>query len=152
METNPVDDLETPAVDESEDDDLFEDMDAFWDSQKRRSRSFKLRGRTYELPPAIPLQFELEARRLKRSKRTEDITKLVSILFGADSYELMAGDGVDIDQFRVLLAWAPRKLTGDPVTLEQVAAEVAAGDAKSEADTDPSRRQKRRKRKSSGTS
>ncbi|WP_408895944.1 hypothetical protein ACJ5H2_13590 [Nocardioides sp. R1-1] len=149
METNPVDDLETPDVDESEDD-LYEDMDAFWNSQNRRAHSFKLGGRSYTLPPALPLQFEFEARRLQSSKRDKDVTKLVAILFGQDSYEQMASDGVDIDQFRVLLAWAPRVLAGKKVTLAEVAAEVAKGDAA--ADQDPSRRRNKRKRKSSGGS
>lgn len=121
-----------------DDDADLDDFDAFWESQdKRKRRGVKIGGEWYELPKALPLQFDLEARKLAKSRKDEDVTKLVSILFGQDSYERFAAAGMDIDQFRVLLAWAPRRIMGHNVTLAQVAAEVAEQDA-TEGDADPS--------------
>lgn len=116
-------------------DDGTEDFDAFWSSQKRTGRRVRLFGEVVELPPALPLQFEMEARRLQRSKRDKDVTRLVGILFGEDALERYAAAGMDIEQFRLLLAWAPRAIAGQkgkdgqPLALAEVAAELAEADA-----------------------
>jgi len=129
---------ETPDVETT--DDGTEDFDAFWSSQKRQGRSVRMFGEVITLPPALPLQFEMEARKLQRSKRNQDVTKLVSILFGQDAFERFAAAGMDIDQFRLLLAWAPRAIAGQkgedgqPITLSEVAAELAEKDDDTEPD------------------
>lgn len=126
------DPVETP-------DDGVEDFDAFWNAQKRQGRRVRLFGEVIELPAALPLQFEMEARRLQRSKRDQDVTRLVGILFGEDALETYAKAGMDIEQFRLLLAWAPRAIAGQkgkdgqPLTLAEVAAELAEADAKDSA-------------------
>lgn len=120
-----------------------EDFDAFWAEydRGRKRPSLRLFGQVVELPPALPLQFELEAKRLARSKRDRDVSKLVAILFGADVLEKWAEAGMDSDQFQLLLAWAPRRIAGQKVTLTEVAAELAAAEAKKQKgkkESDPS--------------
>lgn len=120
-------------VDEKLDESL-EDFDAFWTGHDKRTRTrVKIMGQIIELPKALPLQFELEARRLQRSKSDDDVRKLVGILFGADAMEKWAEAGMDLDQFKVLLAWGPRRIAGEHVTFGQVAAEVAEAERASEA-------------------
>jgi hypothetical protein len=116
----------------------LEDFDAFWSSRKRKTHPVKIGGRIIHLPPSLPLQFELEARKLQRSKGDQDVRKLVGIIFGQDSMEHFAEAGMDVEQFQVLLAWAPRRIAGElgedgkPLTIAQVAAEVAERQAAQE--------------------
>ena len=65
--------------------------------------------------------------------------KLVAILFGADQLERWAGKGMDLEQFQVLLAWAPRVIAGQPITLAEVRAELAKAQA---GQADPTKRRK----------
>lgn len=109
-------------------DDALEDFDAFWTAQDRKHPTVKIMGEVYTLPASLPLQFELEARRLQRSKRDQDVRKLVAILFGEDSMEKWAEAGMDIEQFQLLLAWAPRRIAGQNITMAEVAAELADKD------------------------
>ena len=103
-----------------------EDFDAFWAKRKRRVRQTTIMGETVTLPPSLPLQFEMEAKRLQRSKRDQDVRHLVGLLFGEDALGRWSKAGLDLEQFMVLLAWAPRAIAGDPVTLAEVADTVAA--------------------------
>lgn len=124
--------------DEHELDDNLTDFDGFWSARDRKAKRLRIMGETIELPPSLPLQFELEARKLQRSKRDKDVRKLVGILFGADKLEAWAEKGLDLEQFQVLLAWAPRAIAGQAVTLAQVAAEVAEANEQDEGeDGDP---------------
>ena len=111
-----------------------EDFDAFWSARERKQKSTTIMGETITLPPALPLQFELEARRLARSKRDQDVRKLVAILFGQDTFTKWAEKGMDLEQFQVLLAWAPQVIAGNDVTLAEVAEQVAKADSESDAD------------------
>lgn len=115
--TTDLPDVETDGV---------EDFDAFWAGQDRKRKTTTIMGHTVTLPPSIPLQFELEAKAAQRSKRGRDVKRLVGILFGADALERWAADGMDLEQFMVLLAWAPRVIAGQRITLAEVAAEVRA--------------------------
>lgn len=103
----------------------LEDFDAFWSSRKRKRKATPIMGEVVTLPSSLPLQFELEARKVQRSRKDKDVRKLVAILFGEDALERWAKRGMDMEQFMVLLAWAPRAIAGDPVTLQEVADEVA---------------------------
>lgn len=118
-----------PAADEHG----TEDFDAFWAARKRTRRSTKIMGQLVTLPPSIPLQFEMEARRLERSKTDQDVQHLVGILFGPDALDGWIEAGLDAEQFAVLLAWAPGAITGSGMTLAEVADHIAASVA---ADTD----------------
>lgn len=123
-ETTALPDVETDGV---------EDFDAFWDSPAALTgKTTTIMGETITLPRAIPLQFELEAKRVKRSKRPSDIKRMVAILFGAESLDRWAEKGMDQHQFMVLLAWAPRVIAGQKITLAEVDAEVRSLSARQE--------------------
>lgn len=129
--------INTDAVtgyDESE----LADFDAFWEGQNRKGKPVKIMGELVHLPPSLPLQFELEARKLQRSKREKDMRKLVGILFGPDALARWSEKGMDLEQFMVLLAWAPQVVAGKNVSIAEVAAEVAAANAPGKDAADPS--------------
>jgi hypothetical protein len=112
--------------------DQTEDFDAFWAQRERKRKSTTVMGVAVELPASLPLQFELEARRLQRSKRDKDVRTLVGILFGADALDTWTAKGMDLEQLMVLLAWAPQVIAGEDVTLAEVAEAVAKANAKSD--------------------
>ena len=129
----------TEQTDQAVDAEQTEDFDEFWSARKRTRRATTIMGVKVELPASLPLQFELEARRLQRSKRDRDVRTLVGILFGADALDQWTERGMDLEQLMVLLAWAPQVIAGEDVTLAQVADQVAEANAKSEGkgDADP---------------
>lgn len=112
-----------PDVDPTEG---VEDFDAFWAGLDRKRKTTTIMGHAVTLPASIPLQFELEAKAVQRSKRTRDVKRLVGILFGEDALDRWAAAGMDQEQFMVLLAWAPRVIAGQNVSLAEVATEVRA--------------------------
>ena len=132
-----------PEPDAPEDLEL-EDFDAFW--VKRKRPRTRIMGQIVELPASLPLRFELEAKKLAKSKAEQDVRTLVAILFGDDALDQWTQAGMDVEQFQLLLAWAPRKIAGQDVTLAQVAEELAdyqarlaaKGDSDDEDDADPS--------------
>lgn len=101
-----------------------EDFDAFWQSQERTGIPVRIRGEVVTLPPALPLQFELVARRKKNSKDPRDTEKLVGILFGEDALTKWAGAGMDSEEFAVLLAWATQRIGGGTMSMAEVAAKL----------------------------
>lgn len=103
-----------------------EDFDQFWQQRDRKRPATTIMGRRVELPPALPLRFEMEARLASRSKSEADVQRLVGILFGEDALEHWRDNGMDLEQFMVLLAWAPRVIAGQQVTLAEVADAVRA--------------------------
>ena len=126
-------------LDATEVDADLEDFDAFWSSQNRQGKRVRIAGQVVTLPPSLPLQFELEARKLARSKSDKDVAKLLTILFGEDPTTKWAEAGMDLEQFQVLLAWAPRVIAGQNVTLAEVAEQVRKAQAAAE---DPTKRRK----------
>lgn len=106
-----------------------EDFDAFWASRKRKVRKTKIMGVEVELPPSLPLEFEMKAKQMERSTDEDDIRYLVGLLFGQDALDTWAKRGMDGDQLAVLLAWAPAAIAGSNVTLAQVADELARQEA-----------------------
>jgi hypothetical protein len=110
--------------------DSLEDFDAFWREQSeqgnRRNLTTTIMGEQVTLPPAVPILFDLESKRLAKSKSLSDMKRLVSILFGEGAMERWARKGMDADQFAVLIAWAPLRIAGQEVTLRQVADQLDA--------------------------
>lgn len=129
-EAELADELETEHTDQVEtaDEGNLEDFDAFWSTRKRRRRTTTIMGERVELPASLPLQFELEARKRAKSTKDKDVRKLVAILFGEGALSRWAARGMDLEQFGVLLAWAPQVIAGQDVTLAQVADELEAMD------------------------
>ena len=122
---------DTPEQIDAEPTESLEDFDAFWQSRKRKRRTVTIMGEQVSLPPSLPLQFQLEAQRLARSKNETDIRRLVSVLFGDDECtDRWAAAGMDLEQFAVLLAWAPQVVAGKHVTLAEVADQLAKAEDK----------------------
>lgn len=140
-EAEQLDELETEQV-ETSDEGNVEDFDAFWTTRKRKRRTTTIMGERVTLPASLPLQFELEARKRAKSTKDKDVRKLVAILFGEGALARWAERGMDLEQFSVLLAWAPQVIAGENVTLREVADELEAMDHDSgedgEDDADPS--------------
>lgn len=106
-----------------------EDFDAFWETETETEtpRTTRIMGDEVPLPRSLPLRFDMEARKLQRSKRPDDVRRLLGILVGPERIDTWAERGMDLEQFMVLLAWLPRVITGDQsVTLAQVRADVRA--------------------------
>lgn len=129
--------LEDEQTTESEHPGGVEDFDAFWSTRKRKRRTTTIMGQPVVLPASLPLQFELEAKRLQRSKRDKDVHKLVAILFGEDAFTKWARAGMDLEQFQVLLAWAPQVIAGADLTLAEVADALAEHDPEDGDKPDP---------------
>lgn len=125
----------TTTPDQLEDEQAVEDFDAFWTEHRagRKPRVTTIMGEQVELPHSLPLRFELEAKRLQRSKRDRDVKRLVGILFGDGALDRWTEKGMDLEQFKVLLAWAPRAIAGQKLTLAEVAREVDRLEAEGEA-------------------
>lgn len=83
-----------------------EDFDAFWSKQKRRGlRLGNVFGVPVELPPSLPLAFEVAQRQLASSQAEEDVRYMVGLLFGEGALERWRDAGMDGEQFAVLLMW-----------------------------------------------
>ena len=109
--------------------DGVEDFDAFWETQDRQPIPVRIMGEVVSLPPSLPLRFQLEAQRAEKSESEDDVRRCVGILFGTDAIERWAENGMDLQQFKVLLAWAPQRISGGTMSLAEVAARVAEAEA-----------------------
>jgi hypothetical protein len=129
---------EAPVYEPVESADEFgtEDFDAFWEARNRKRRRTNIMGQSIELPASLPLQFEMEARRVERSRNEDDIKRLVGILAGPDALDGWIERGLDAEQFAVLLAWLPRVIVGQKVTLAEIADAIASAQD-GDTDTDP---------------
>lgn len=105
-----------------------EDFDAFWEAKaksgERVGKTTRIMGETVTLPPALPLRFEMEAKRLQRSKKEKDMKVLLSTIFDDDALDRWVAKGMDLEQFMVLIAWAPQVIAGADVSLADVAESV----------------------------
>ena len=126
-EAEPVEYDPTPV-----DEDGVEDFDAFWQRQDRRGPRVRIAGEVVDLPPAIPLEFELLAKRMAAKADDKSVRRCVAVLFGADRIDAWAAAGMDSEQFKVLLAWAPQRIAGNDVSLAEVAAIIAKAEAEQE--------------------
>jgi hypothetical protein len=95
-----------------------EDFDAFWSAQERKATSLRnVFGVDVTLPAALPLRFEVEARKVAESSSEDDTKRMVGILFGDDALDRWTAAGMDVEQFAVLLLWgtantrAPNSMT-----------------------------------------
>ena len=108
--------------------DTVEDFDAFWQRDPERVQ-VKIMGDVVALPSSLPLAFEMEARRLARVKGTEGavVRRLLTLLgFPEGTLQAWVDKGMTVEQLQVLLAWAPARIAGHPVTFEEVRAQLRA--------------------------
>lgn len=119
-----------------------EDFDAFWAEQDRQGQVLRnVFGVDVELPPALPLRFEIEARRTVSSQSEQDTKRMVALLFGDEAFQRWQNTGMDIDQFGTLLLWGtanvrkPRSMSLSEAyaTYQRMLAEREAGEAEGKA-------------------
>lgn len=123
---------ETPAPDYDPtpvDENGVEDFDAFWDGLDRKGVTIRVMGETITLPPAMPLEVELLAKRMERRSDDAAVRRLISALFGKDRTEQWAKAGMDAFQFKVVLAYTMHRIGGGTMPMAQVAELVRAQEA-----------------------
>lgn len=83
-----------------------EDFMEFWAAQKRKATKLRnVFGVDVELPPSLPLDFELQAKAVEDSQDENETKKLIGVLFGDEALDHWTRSGIDLDQFAVLLLW-----------------------------------------------
>lgn len=104
---------------------LEEDFGAFWDAQDRKPTTLRnVFGVDVVLPAALPLRFEVEAKKVASSDSEADTKRMVGILFGDGALERWIAAGMDLEQFAVLLMWGTVN-TRSPGTLTLAQARTA---------------------------
>lgn len=122
-----------------------EDFDAFWAEQNRQGvRLDNVFGMTVELPPQLPLRFQVQAQQVEGSEELDDVQGLVEILFGRDVVEQGIERGMDVEQFGVLLLWGSSNAVGQRMTLAEARDEYARQDAEQGKAQAPANREDRR--------
>lgn len=124
----------TPEYDPTPvDADGVEDFDAFWSAQDREHITIRVMGENIDLPPAMPLEVELLAKRLQRKSDPKSVRRMLTALFGADRTVKWAEAGMDSEQFQVLLAYTMHRLGGGDKSMAEVAALIRDREASGEA-------------------
>lgn len=122
-----------------------EDFDAFWAEQDRRGVVLNnVFGETVELPPQLPLRFQVQAAQVEGSEELEDVQGLVSMLFGPEVVDRAIDRGLDVEQFGVLLLWGSSNAVGQRMTLAEARDEYARQDAEQGKAQRPANREARR--------
>lgn len=101
--------------------DGVEDFDAFWQAQDREHITIRVMGENIDLPPAMPLEVELLAKRLRNRSDAKSVKRMLVALFGADRTVKWAEAGMDSEQFQVLLAYTMHRLGGGTKSMAEVA-------------------------------
>lgn len=113
--------------------DGVEDFDAFWQAQDREHVTIRVKGENIDLPPAMPLEVELLAKRLQRRSDPKAVKRMLVALFGADRTEAWAEAGMDAEQFQVLLAYSMHRIGGGTKSMAEVAELLRDREASGEA-------------------
>lgn len=113
--------------------DGVEDFDAFWQAQDREHVTIRVMGENIALPPAMPLEVELLAKRLQRRSDPKAVRRMLTALFGEDRTVKWAAAGMDSEQFQVLLAYTMHRLGGGTKSMAEVRDLLAAREASGEA-------------------
>lgn len=131
----------------------FEDFDAFWAEQDRRGTVLRnVFGVNVELPPSLPMRFEVEAHRVQGSAQEADVQRLVGLLFGERALARWVEAGMDLEQFGTLLMWGSANVSGTPMSLTRARDEYRRQEAAKRGGGQGKARKKNRSRKSGGSS
>lgn len=105
---------------------LEEDFSAFWAQRDRKGKTLRnvVPGVDVTLPAALPLAFEIEARRLQGASDLGAIHRVFGMLYGRDTLARLIEGGLDGEQLAVLIAWGAANAGGKDMTLEEVSVEV----------------------------
>jgi len=113
--------------------DGVEDFDAFWRAQDREHITIRVMGENIDLPPAMPLEVELLAKRMQRRSDPKAVRRMIAALFGEDRTTKWAEGGMDAEQFQVLLAYTMQRLNGGTMSMAEVAERLREREAVGEA-------------------
>lgn len=102
-----------------------EDFSRFWAAQRRRGKVLRnvVPGVDVELPPSLPLAFEIEARRLADDRTLAAVHRIFSLLYGEDTLAKLIAGGLDIEQLQVLIVWGSANASGRDMSLGEAHAE-----------------------------
>ncbi|MEV0586319.1 hypothetical protein [Nonomuraea sp. NPDC050310] len=103
-----------------------ESWDDFWAdvSGAAKPRTEIIRGITVPVPTGLTVRFAERAEKLQASTKTEDIAAILNDFYGADVVETWKENGMELEEFQVLLAWSVSHAMKKPITFRQAHAEV----------------------------
>lgn len=128
-----------------------EDFDA-WRAQQRAKRTggrrVKVFGTVVTLPSSLPLGVTLSMDDLGDSSDIDDVRDVVGILYGKDALDHWIAEGVDLDDFQILMAWGVASASGQNITFDRAAELVAEAEKKkaTRGKAGKGKRKKKRKR------
>lgn len=129
--------------------------DAFWSEQKRKRQAelgtaakVIIRGVEVVKPHDLPMRFDQQLTDLADSDDENDIRGLVVDLFGKDVIDAWVANGMEDEEFKVILLWGVAVGRGRDITFEQ-AYEAVQSEGKSLA---PNRSARRASARSGGPS
>lgn len=102
-----------------------EDFTAFWHGRNRRGAILRnvVPGVNVELPPELPLAFEVEARRLANDESLAAVHHLFAMLYGTGTLDQLIGGGLTGEQLGVLILWGAANGSGRVMSLADATAE-----------------------------
>lgn len=111
-------------------------FDAYW-AEISNVRTDTVRGVTIRIPTDIPMAVEQRLTDLQESSREEDLTELLTLLFGVDTeaFETWKAAGMGATEFQVLIIWGMSHAGGSPMTVAEAHEAVvrAAAEGKDQA-------------------
>ncbi|WP_147481188.1 hypothetical protein [Streptomyces shenzhenensis] len=100
------------------------DFDAFFAEQDttRPRQPFTLYGTRYVLPDSLPLMFTLQMERVQNSSDPADVRRMLATLFGGDTLDVWAENGMTDRQFGIVLIYSAANMrTPGSVTMQRAA-------------------------------
>ncbi|MGH2820564.1 MAG: hypothetical protein ACRDJ5_07925 [Actinomycetota bacterium] len=137
-----------PDLDEQEAAEV-EDFDAWRAQQKAKrgtGRRVRVFGRVVTLPTSMPLGLTISMDTLSDSSDLKDVQHVVGELYGKGALDHWIKQGVDLDEFQVLMAWGVASANGQRITLDEAAALVAGAAKKATTGKAQGRKKPKRKR------
>ncbi|EFC80252.1 hypothetical protein [Parafrankia sp. EUN1f] len=125
------DEIEPSDRDDRDDRDEIEDFDVYWaehgvEPEVRRAR---ILGVEVEVPTDLPLEVEAIVQRDAGQLTSDDVDRVVTLIFGADVFEQWIDAGITSNQFPVICAWGMANGAGRRVTFAEAAELVAEQNA-----------------------
>lgn len=152
---DPDEDLLDDDYEDDEPEEAFADADAFIAAEVRTAKPARLRlyGRTYTLPPRVPLSFNLLlARHQDDDESMETFTTVLAPLFGEDALDYWLRRGIDDRMLSIVLAWSIANIKRPGcITFEEAARAVDKQDAERVAEGKARNRAERRTRRGAGS-
>ncbi|MGW0495042.1 hypothetical protein ACWD0Z_06265 [Streptomyces sp. NPDC003007] len=104
-----------------------ETWDAFW-AEVSGGRTEVIRGVEVQVPTDMPLVMERRIEELRESEAEEDVTELVSLLFGDDVMATWIENGMGAMEFQTVLTWGMAQAGGRDLTFTEALDLVRSGD------------------------